>query len=36
MRGMKQEAIMQEVMRIPDIHKVWDTREIEHWIISKV
>jgi kynurenine 3-monooxygenase len=36
MRGMKQEAIMKEVMRIPDIHSVWDTREIEHWIISKV
>lgn len=35
-RGLKQEAIMQEVMGIPDIHKVWDTREIEHWIISKV
>ena len=35
-RGLKQEAIMQEVMRIPDIHKVWDTREIVHWIISKV
>jgi kynurenine 3-monooxygenase len=35
-RGMKQEAIMQEVMRIPDIDKVWNTREIEHWIISKV
>ena len=36
MRGLKQEAIMQEVMSIPDIHKVWNTREIEHWIISKV
>ena len=35
-RGKKQEAIMQEVMRLPDIHKVWNTREIEHWIISKV
>ena len=35
-RGMKQEAIMQEVMGIPDINKVWNTREIEHWIISKV
>jgi kynurenine 3-monooxygenase len=36
MRGMKQEAIMQEVMQIPEINKVWNTREIEHWIMSKV
>ncbi len=35
-KGQKQEAIMQEVMRMPDINKVWDTREIEHWIISKL
>lgn len=35
-RGQRQEAIMQEVMRVPDIHKIWDTREIENWIISKV
>lgn len=35
-RGMKQEAIMQEVMRIPEINKVWNTREIEQWIMSKV
>ncbi len=35
-RGQRQEAIMQEVMKIPDIHKIWDTREIENWIISKV
>jgi len=36
MRGLKQDAIMQEVMRISDIQRLWDTREIEHWIISKV
>ncbi|HMK27100.1 MAG TPA: NAD(P)/FAD-dependent oxidoreductase [Chitinophagaceae bacterium] len=35
-RGQRQEAIMQEVMMIPDIHKIWNTREIENWIISKV
>jgi kynurenine 3-monooxygenase len=35
-RGMKQEAIMKEVMQLSDIHRLWDTNEIEHWIISKV
>ena len=36
MRGMKQEAIMLELMHRPDIEQVWNTSEIEHWIISKV
>jgi kynurenine 3-monooxygenase len=36
MRGLKQEAIMKEVMQLSDIHRLWDTSEIEHWIISKV
>jgi kynurenine 3-monooxygenase len=35
-RGQKQEAIMQEVMDLPGIEQIWETGEIEHWIISKV
>ena len=35
-RGKKQEAIMQEVMDLPGIEQIWETGEIEHWIISKV
>lgn len=35
-RGQKQEAIMQQVMQLSDIQKLWETGEIEHWIISKI
>ncbi len=35
-RGQKQEVIMQEVMDLPGIEQIWETGEIEHWIISKV
>lgn len=36
LRGMKQEAIMEEVMRMKEIEKNWDSEEIEKWIISRV
>ncbi|MEK7226648.1 MAG: FAD-dependent monooxygenase, partial [Bacteroidota bacterium] len=35
-RGQKQEAIMQQVMQLSDIQKLWETGEIEYWIISKI
>jgi len=35
-RGQRQEAIMQEVMKLSDIQKLWETGEIENWIISKI
>lgn len=35
-RGQRQEAIMQEVMKFSDIQRLWETGEIEHWIISKI
>jgi kynurenine 3-monooxygenase len=35
-QGQKQENIMQEIMGIPDIEQIWETGEIEHWIMSKV
>lgn len=36
MRGRKQELIMQELMQMPNISQVWDTHEIEHWIIESL
>ncbi len=35
-RGQRQEAVMQEVMKLSDIQKLWETGEIENWIISKI
>ena len=35
-RGKKQEAIMQEVMRIPGIEVIWETEEIEQIIMGKL
>ncbi len=35
-RGMKQEAIMQEVMSIHDIDKKWDSNELHEQIIQKI
>ncbi len=35
-RGSKQEEIMKEVMRIPDIEKLWDTKEIEKLVLGKL
>lgn len=35
-RGQKQEAIMQEVMRIPGIEERWEREEIEKLIIDKL
>ncbi|HUR66207.1 MAG TPA: NAD(P)/FAD-dependent oxidoreductase [Chitinophagaceae bacterium] len=35
-RGQKQEAIMQEVMNMPDIGSKWDSEEIEKMVISRV
>lgn len=36
MRGRRQEAIMKELMQMPNIVQVWDTHEIEHWIIESL
>jgi kynurenine 3-monooxygenase len=34
--SMKQEAIMQEIMRDPQIDAKWDSEEIENLILSKL
>jgi kynurenine 3-monooxygenase len=36
MRGKKQESIMQELMHIPNIAQMWETSEIEHWVIESL
>jgi kynurenine 3-monooxygenase len=35
-RGYKQEAIMQEVMKMPDIETKWESEEVEKMILNKV
>lgn len=35
-RGNKQEAIMQEVMRMPDIETKWESEEVEKMILNKL
>lgn len=35
-RGQMQEAIMQEVMAVPDIDKKWESEEVEQMIMRKV
>ncbi|MBI5857023.1 MAG: FAD-dependent monooxygenase [Sphingobacteriales bacterium] len=35
-RGKKQEAIMHELMQMPNIAQVWDTHEIEHWVLESL
>jgi kynurenine 3-monooxygenase len=36
MRGKKQESIMQELMHMPNIAQMWETSEIEHWVIESL
>ncbi|MES2838478.1 MAG: NAD(P)/FAD-dependent oxidoreductase [Bacteroidota bacterium] len=34
--GQRQEKIMEEVMKVPDIEKIWDSKQIEDLILSKI
>lgn len=34
--GLRQEAIMQEIMALPDIEQKWDSEEIEKMILEKI
>lgn len=34
--GQRQEKIMEEVMKVPDIEKIWDSEQIENLILSKI
>jgi kynurenine 3-monooxygenase len=34
--GLKQEAIMKEIMALPEIEKRWDSEEIEHMILKGI
>jgi kynurenine 3-monooxygenase len=35
-RGMKQEAIMQDVMQLADIEKIWDSEYVEQLILERI
>jgi hypothetical protein len=35
-RGQQQEAIMQEVMKIPGIENTWDSEDVEKNILDKL
>jgi kynurenine 3-monooxygenase len=35
-RGNRQEAIMQEVMKRPGIQNMWDSEEVENFIIDRI
>lgn len=34
-RGMRQEAIMQQIMQLPNIQTIWDSAEVENLILEK-
>jgi kynurenine 3-monooxygenase len=34
--GLRQEAIMQEIMALPDIEEKWDSEEVEKMILEKI
>lgn len=34
--GLTQEKIMEEIMKIPEIEKIWDSQQIEDLILSKI
>jgi kynurenine 3-monooxygenase len=35
-RGQKQEAIMQEIMRLPGIEEKWESEEVERTILRLI
>ncbi|GIV44798.1 MAG: hypothetical protein KatS3mg035_1921 [Bacteroidia bacterium] len=34
--GLRQEAIMQEIMALPNIEQIWDSEEVEKMILEKI